>query len=140
MPNTPQYVVDFTEDQELNFTEEQFLVFQENQPPEPFHPCIAVFYTVDPAGNAVPSVTLQYSLLVPPPGSGGAFDASRYRVTSDDSGLAQLFVQPGATYQLWSGVGTPNTGRVRPLTVTIPSNATTPYSLPNWVYRNRNGR
>jgi hypothetical protein len=98
-------------------------------PPTPPAPntFFGTFFTTDPAGNVVGGVTISYALTIPQTGTGLALDANPHTVTSDNTGLVQIPMEPGATYKLWSALNAP-------ILVTIPLTATSPYALPNWTY------
>jgi hypothetical protein len=98
-------------------------------PPTPPAPntFLGTFYTTDPAGNVVGGVTISYALTIPQTGTGLALDANPHTVTSDNTGLVSIPMEPGATYKLWSALNAP-------VLVTIPATATSPYALPNWTY------
>jgi hypothetical protein len=100
------------------------------EPPTPPSPSsfVGIFYTVDPGGNAVAGVTINYACTHAPCGSGEAFDSTPHSTISDGTGLASIPMQPGATYRLWNSV------LAAPTVVCVPATATSPYSLPNWVY------
>lgn len=88
---------------------------------------VAYCYTTDPAGNAVPSVSVQYALICPPTGDGEIYDATPYTLTSDNTGLLEIPMEPGATYKIWESYNAF-------VIVTIPSDATSPYALPNFTF------
>lgn len=98
-------------------------------PPTPPAPntFLGTFFTTDPAGNVVGGVTISYALTIPQTGTGLALDANPHIVTSDNTGLVQIPMEPGATYKLWSALNAP-------VLVAIPATATSPYQLPNWTY------
>jgi hypothetical protein len=85
---------------------------------------IGFFYTLDPGGNALPAVNVSYALALPPVGITAAWDSSPQTVTSDGTGLVQIPIEAGATYQLWSGCQSP-------IVVTVPLTATSPFQLPD---------
>jgi hypothetical protein len=88
---------------------------------------IGFIYTLDGGGNALPAVNVSYALVSQPTTIVAAWDSSPQTVTSDDTGLAEIPIEAGATYQLWSGCQSP-------IVVTIPTNAVSPFQLPDISY------
>jgi hypothetical protein len=84
------------------------------------------FYTVDSGGNAEANITVSYSLISAPSNNGFIYDGSTQTVTSNSSGLIEIPIVLGATYQFWNAI---NQSQV----ITIPTTATSPYAMPNWV-------
>jgi len=99
-----------------------------NPTPPPANVFVGYFYTTDQSGNAVSGVVASFA-LVQTSVDANAWLGSPVQVTSDDTGLVEMNMEPGATYQVWIGLSSP-------ITVPIPVNASSPYLIPEIIYTN----